>query len=681
MSPISLLFHLHAALAAPQDEYNGLIQQSLREQEVEDICTRLKMNYAGWPLKKRITQGEGFLRNPDAQKASLPVADGEKICKHFAQLEKDKKDPELKDLSIEDRKFRIAKSNLEYSDRLKSLIAAFRDSHLTIWRSAQRVEIFYGFDLKEIDGRYYISDLHPARNFVWSEALGENAPKVGDEVVSWNGEKIESVLKRLMKHVAGSTERAIRVRALAALTKRRFSYPDTASLKIEYISLGESEERSATAILNYDKFSSTEAVDPRFYTSNVASHPDDLVYLNRIGALNYQDVNIQKKPEGDRHRVKPMFRISEVSEQRNELAGNLKEWIRYCNNEDETIAITGRLKDDPSVGYLKITGFLDSSWSVSSTGNVDCGYGKSVSEGDSDLKEHLARFLRGFADSSMPKIILDLRHNGGGSPANVRKLVSLFLKTGDSAKQSFDYQFFSHRTVEIGSSFMNPELKFETPDFDQDTLKSWRTRFQSEREFSQTAEEGGRIFISPGLAARNIESSDVFRSNPEVLVWTGPFCVSGCEQAIMDLSDNRLGRVAGAPTAGTGMGMHSKGILDTMFTTLSGTHQIPQVPNYFFGRPNVDSSCESASLATHTPAQILECRIQGISENRPAKIDLPYEETLEDLLKNGKGWIDRSIEYFSQSTKDPANRSSSSVDGQAPAPTSVPGEPSAPVKW
>jgi hypothetical protein len=203
MSPISIFFNFHAAFAAPQNEYNGLIPQSLREREVADICTRLELNYSGWQLKARIKQGEGFLLNPESKRAALPVADGKRICEHFLEKEKNAADPDLDGLSNEERKFRVAKSNLEYSDRLQSLIASFKDSHLSIWRSTPRAEIFYGFELKEIAGNFYISDISPTRKFSWSETLGLDAPKVGDRVSSWNGQKIESVLKPLMKQVAG----------------------------------------------------------------------------------------------------------------------------------------------------------------------------------------------------------------------------------------------------------------------------------------------------------------------------------------------------------------------------------------------------------------------------------------------------------------------------------------------
>ncbi len=656
MSPISLLFHLHAALAAPQDEYNGLTPQSLRKREVADICTRLELNYSGWQLKARIKQGEGFLLNPESKRAALPVADGKRICEHFLEKEKNAADPDLAGLSNEERKFRVAKSNLEYSDRLQSLIASFKDSHLSIWRSTPRAEIFYGFELKEIAGNFYISDISPTRKFSWSETLGLDAPKVGDRVSSWNGQKIESVLKPLMKQVAGSTERAIREDALAALTKRRFAYPDSAILEIGYIPQSQDHEKFATARLYFDEGASDKVIRRASEALNVAQSVDDQAYLKHIGAVDYKSIKLEKKPEGDAHKVKPVIESSSLVKYRNELANHLSGWTRYCNAANQTIAITGKLKSDESVAYIKIYGFLgEDHWTIDSKGNLDCGYGKSLDpEKESvDLKEHLKSFLANFsADKSVPKIILDLRHNGGGEPKSVSKLVSLLLKIGDSARPGLDYKFVSYRSAQIGASLTNPELGYETPDYDQETLRKWSEQFQVERESSGSSKEESKIFISPPLARKRIEADSVFNAKPNVLVWTGPACVSACEKAVLALADNQLARVMGTPTAGTGMGMNSEYETDTSFTTASQMHEIRPFPNYFFGRPNVDSSCEIASLATHTPAQILECRIQGISENRPAKIDLPYEETLEDLLHNGKGWIDQSRSYFSQGSKE-----------------------------
>jgi hypothetical protein len=345
-----------------------------------------------------------------------------------------------------------------------------------------------------------------------------------------------------------------------------------------------------------------------------------------------------------------------LEDYRNELADNLMEWTRYCNSDHETIAITGRLKSDQSVAYLKIHGFSDrrSFWTVASKGNSECGHGASVQKSEEDLKEQLRIFLTEFSrrilKESTPRVILDLRHNGGGNSENVNKLVSLFLESGRSAKGSRDYHFLSYLTNQVKAGVIHQELGYDhSADYENEALAKWREQLATERRFSANAREEDKIFISPPAPQKKIESAGVFSSNPDLLVWTGSGCVSACEEAVMVFSDNRLAKVMGTPTAGTGMGMYS----DSDFSTLSKTHDIYYALS-FFGPPVVNSSCENASVATHTPAQILECRIQGISENRPAKIDLPYEETLEDLLKNGKGWIDQSRSYFSQGSKEGA---------------------------
>jgi hypothetical protein len=122
--------------------------------------------------------------------------------------------------------------------------------------------------------------------------LGSDAPKVGDQVVSWNGQKIESSFKPLMKQVAGSTERVIREDALAALTKRRFAYPDSAILEIGYIPQSQDHEKFATARLYFDESASDKFIRKASEAFNVARSVDDQVYLKHIGAVDYKSIKL-----------------------------------------------------------------------------------------------------------------------------------------------------------------------------------------------------------------------------------------------------------------------------------------------------------------------------------------------------------------------------------------------------
>lgn len=89
------------------------------------------------------------------------------------------------------------------------------------------------------------------------------------------------------------------------------------------------------------------------------------------------------------------------------LDGNLKDLIFFRNSNDDLIAITAKLKSDPRIAFLKILGFDDESkhWSVKSkTGSAEVD--------DPELMTHLKKFLLDLGPN--PRIILDLRHNGGG---------------------------------------------------------------------------------------------------------------------------------------------------------------------------------------------------------------------------------------------------------------------------
>jgi hypothetical protein len=463
-------------------------------------------------------------------------------------------------------------------------------------------------------------------------------------VILWNGKSIEEAIKPLLQYIGESTERALRQSAIYSLTSRSFAYPESADLKITYRPQNQTQSEEVSAKLWYNEGS---------FGPEKARSKDDLVYLDfqsgGIGAVESKSVKLRRNESGN---VKLLIKESSDLTDRKELAGNLKDVVRYCNSDDETIAITGKLKSDPAIAFMKIYGFNENEWKVASKGADACGSGSKVESGNEDLQQHLKNFLSQTAEPSR-KLVLDLRHNGGGDPKNVKKLISLLLKGGATARDSRNYLPITYRTMQISADKIFSELGYDlSKTYDPKELKSWQEQFERERAFSSTAAEEDKIFISPALPEKLIESEKVFTSPANILVWTGPECYSACEKAIMVLSDNKIAKIIGTPTAGTGMGMRTQDETDAVITTTSDTHKIVKYPNYYFGRPNLaDPACESASLATLTPAEILDCRIRSISENRPLLPHYRYEESLEDLIENGKGWIDQSLKVFSEDAK------------------------------
>ncbi len=626
---LSALFNLpQKAISNPQDEYNGLIEKADRVADVETICRGLKKNYAGWKLKQRIKQGEGYLRNPDGAKKDLSVASGESICAYFIQQEREIPDPNFSGCTNKEESFEIARSNLAFSDRLFRLAAAFKDSHLSIQRRIKRTRIDYGVQIKEIRGEFYISKISPGQGRTWAAmGLGDQAPKIGDRVVKWGDQSVEEAVRVLMPYVSASTEQARREDATYYLGTRGFLYPETADLKITYCKEGECD-RVATA----RAFFNDRDIGPQ-KTGSI----DDLTYLTHIGALNEKEFSIETS---DEFGAKSVIRSGNKDIYRQNLDGNLKDLIFFRNSNDDLIAITAKLKSDPRIAFLKILGFDDESkhWSVKSkTGSAEVD--------DPELMTHLKKFLLDLGPN--PRIILDLRHNGGGNPSNVRKLVSLLVKQGEVARVSNTFLPVAYNMMLQIQGLSEKELGFDlSKEYDLEKVEEWRNQF--------ALEKSNGIFISPPLPEKSIESAGVFNgfsSTADLLVWTGPECVSACERAVMTLADNGIGKIMGNPTAGTGMGMMGDS-LDSAITTVSQTHVVSAFPNRYFGRPKFKKGCENLSLETGaTASEILDCRIRSISENQPIAPHHQYEESLDDLLYNGKGWIEESIKVFSKDAK------------------------------
>jgi hypothetical protein len=112
-------------------------------------------------------------------------------------------------------------------------------------------------------------------------------------------------------------------------------------------------------------------------------------------------------------------------------------------------------------------------------------------------------------------------------------------------------------------------------------------------------------------------------------------CVSACEDLANLLKSNRLGRLIGTHTSGTGAGYETLGNQIPNWQSPSRNFSI-EIPSFLFGSPG------GAVGQRVFPGKAEEL----CSENRPTVADVFYDTTLEDLKNGDQGWLNKAVEVL-----------------------------------
>jgi hypothetical protein len=269
-----------------------------------------------------------------------------------------------------------------------------------------------------------------------------------------------------------------------------------------------------------------------------------------------------------------------------------------------------------------------------------------VSAGNSDLFRYLEEWVRSARDQKQP-VVLDLRNNGGGNPSNALQVVSYFLPENQKATPGVQALAGSASNRDSMIDFLLKPATEQVKGYETGFHQAFREQYEREAG----TEEG--VFSTPFFRAKSIESKKILKGPLPLLVLTGPECISACEILVMTLAKNKLARIVGSPTAGTGMGMWTRDSEQNV-QSLDLRYRTSQLPNRYFGAPDLGADGSTGLIRSQMK---LEDRIRLISENRPLGVDVPYAETLEDLLQNGKGWLEfaariDSLEEFKRQKLD-----------------------------
>lgn len=124
--------------------------------------------------------------------------------------------------------FEQARSNLSFLDRVRRLVATFKDSHFSAKPQNRTPTVLNGLALTEANGNVVIASMHPALLRLAAERSG-NADFVrltpGDKIISIDGQPIEDEIAALLPFVHASSSAFARGCAIEQLTQRSYAYP------------------------------------------------------------------------------------------------------------------------------------------------------------------------------------------------------------------------------------------------------------------------------------------------------------------------------------------------------------------------------------------------------------------------------------------------------------------------
>src|SRR5512133_171191 len=122
---------------------------------------------------------------------------------------------------------------LRFFDRIRACVGGFQDGHLIVTAPARLPQVALGVGLRRAGGKVVVAWRDAGLRGLVGDAAADALP-LGAELVELDGVPVESAITALAREVPGSSAAARRARAVEALTRRDFLFPEgrTATLVV-----------------------------------------------------------------------------------------------------------------------------------------------------------------------------------------------------------------------------------------------------------------------------------------------------------------------------------------------------------------------------------------------------------------------------------------------------------------
>ncbi|HYD42101.1 MAG TPA: S41 family peptidase [Anaeromyxobacter sp.] len=489
---------------------------------------------------------------------------------------------------------------LRFVDRFRRCVAAFEDGHLFLAMPRPLPVVSLGVRLTlTADGKAYVSHRDPgvAR---WLEEESARSPdqrlEIGDEVVAIDGRPVVDAIADLAEAIPGSSAGARIERAVDALTRRDFRYPD---------------RREATFTVASGA-ALRPVILPWFVAPGAANHPLAAGWVKRTGLVTSDRIDWRTANRGAWLReggvTEGLLRGDPIV-----APADAERLQVYRGDGNQLAARLGEAASDgPAVCYAQLLSFHTQ--------------GLSGPGGKRPYVEVLREFLRGCADRGQD-LILDLRQNEGGYLSHSSALAGLLTPRASISPggalvlraTSQNEKVYEARSPSPMLGAASQQAPGRVPSEPEQILMAIRDARRARTEFTPA-------FLEPPLTP----SSELGFAG-RVVVLTGPGCMSACDRLSAILKRGHRARLVGGPTEGAGASQQETKGQSARWADASGSIGV-SIPNAAMG-------VQTEAIVGPRQATVEKFFEEYAFENRPVSPDEPYATTLEDILDRNVGWL------------------------------------------
>ena len=488
---------------------------------------------------------------------------------------------------------------LRFFDRIRACTGGFQDGHLMVGSPVRLPQVALGVGLRRAGGHVVVAWREAGLRALVGEAAADALP-VGAELVEVDGVPVEAAVAALAREVPGSSAAARRARAVEALTRRDFAYP---------------ERRTATLVVALASGERRAVELPWWVSPGAARHPVAGSWARRLALREtdrlawFDDAARPRRGAAPAEGAPPWAPILPPA-----AAGALRE---YADEHGRVAVRLGAVEHGVAQPFCYVQ--LLSFHSETLAGP----------EGRRPYGEVVTGFIHACGEQHRD-VVLDLRRNEGGYLDHSTAIAGALTPPGAREPDAALVLRATERNEAVYRE------RAATWDGGDDALAPRHVL-----EALAAARHGGRA-LTPGLVA-GAPGAGGFAGR--VVALTSPACMSACDRLAALLKSSGRAVLVGSPTEGAGGSQQEAPGLSARWADSAGLLSVA-IPNATFGvrRTPAGLVVTAGSAAPPRAQGALEVPDPvffdsfGI-ENRPVEPDVRYETKLEDLTGGGKGWL------------------------------------------
>jgi hypothetical protein len=501
---------------------------------------------------------------------------------------------------------------LRFYDRVRRCVAGFEDGHLLVSTPARLPQVALGVGFRRAGGKIVVGWRERALGGLAGEEVAAALPP-GAELVAVDGRPASAAAEELALHVAASSPEARLERAVEALGRRDFAYP---------------ERRTAALTVVVGGVRRTVEV-PWWTSPGAGRHPLAGAWARRTAAGETDRLAWFE----DAVRPRPGAAVDGAPGWAPVLPPAAASALREYTDEGGRVAV--RLGAVPRAGrdvcYLQILTFHTETLGAS-------GRRRPFAEViDDAVRDCGARGL---------DLVLDLRRNEGGYLDHSTAVAEALAPPGTTQPGAA----LVLRATERNEAVYRERAGGESAAAPRDPLAPGHVL-----EAIGAARRDGRPFTPAFVGGPLRPRPAVGGYSGRVVALTGPACMSACDRLVALLQASGRAILVGGPTEGAGGSQQETPGVPARWT--DGARQLTvSIPNAAFGVPRAVGAAVMPAVAAPAGAPLPRGRDADMRagelpfeiffdlfliENRPVEPDVPYETRVEDVTSAGRGWLEQ----------------------------------------